>query len=98
MAAPLLYISRLLPDPVMAAARQQFRLLNEPRDTAPADATLGAGIREADAAICTLTDRIDAKDEAAGTDWVEGLRGVITGKISKADREKDPRLAKIMGR
>ncbi len=45
-----------------------------------------------------LTDRIDAKDEAAGTDWVEGLRGVITGKISKADREKDPRLAKIMGR
>lgn len=67
MAAPLLYISRLLPDPVMAAARQQFRLLNEPRDTAPADATLGAGIREADAAICTLTDRIDASMLAAAS-------------------------------
>jgi glyoxylate reductase len=51
----------------MAAARQQFRLLNEPRDTAPADATLGAGIREADAAICTLTDRIDASMLAAAS-------------------------------
>ncbi|MBS0172164.1 MAG: D-glycerate dehydrogenase [Nitrospira sp.] len=60
MAAPLLYISRLLPDPVMAAARQQYRLLNEPRDAAPSHDTLAAGLREADAAICTLTDRIDA--------------------------------------
>lgn len=60
MAAPLLYISRLLPDPVMAAARQQCRLINEPRDAAPSHDTLAAGLREADAAICTLTDRIDA--------------------------------------
>lgn len=60
MAAPLLYISRLLPDPVMAAARQQFQLLNEPRDAAPTEDSLAAGLREADAAICTLTDRVDA--------------------------------------
>ena len=60
MAAPLLYISRLLPDPVMAAARQQCQLLNEPRDAAPTEDSLAAGLREADAAICTLTDRVDA--------------------------------------
>ncbi len=60
MAAPLLYISRLLPDPVMAAARQQFQLLNDPRDAAPTEDNLTAGLREADAAICTLTDRVDA--------------------------------------
>jgi hypothetical protein len=31
-------------------------------------------------------------------DWVEGLKGAITGKVSKADIAQDPRLAKIMGR
>lgn len=67
MAAPRLYISRLLPDPVMAAARQQYQLLNEPRDAAPAHDTLAAGLCEADAAICTLTDRIDASMLAAAT-------------------------------
>ncbi len=60
MAAPLLYISRLLPDPVMAAARRQFQLLNDPRDASPSWDAVKAGLREADAAICTLTDRVDA--------------------------------------
>ncbi|MCC7214305.1 MAG: D-glycerate dehydrogenase, partial [Nitrospira sp.] len=59
MSPPILYISRLLPDPVMAAARQQFQLFNEPRDIAPSWETFKAGLREADAAICTLTDRVD---------------------------------------
>lgn len=67
MATPLLYISRLLPNPVMAAARQQFRLLNEPRDAAPTDDSLAAGLDEADAAICTLTDRVDASMLAAAS-------------------------------
>jgi glyoxylate reductase len=44
----------------MAAARERFQLLNEPRDTAPSAAGLKAGLREADAVICTLTDHIDA--------------------------------------
>lgn len=60
MAAPLLYISRLLPDPVMAAARRQFQLLNDPRDASPSWDAVKTGLREADAAICTLTDRVDA--------------------------------------
>lgn len=60
MSRPTLYISRLLPDPVMAAARQQCQLLNEPRDIAPSWESMKAGLREADAAICTLTDRVDA--------------------------------------
>lgn len=59
MSAPTIYISRLLPDAVMAAARQQFHLLNEPRDVPPSRESLSAGLREADAAICTLTDRVD---------------------------------------
>ena len=65
MAAPLLYISRLLPDPVMAAARRQFQLLNDPRDASPSWDAVKTGLREADAAICTLTDRVDESILAA---------------------------------
>ncbi len=60
MSRPTLYISRLLPDPVMTAAHQRFQLLNEPRDVSPSWDAVKAGLREADAAICTLTDRVDA--------------------------------------
>ncbi len=60
MARPLLYISRLLPDPVMTAARERFRLRTEPTHNAPSTEELKAGLREADAVICTLTDHIDA--------------------------------------
>ena len=67
MAAPLLYISRLLPDPVMAAARRQFQLLNDPRDASPSWDAVKTGLREADAAICTLTDRVDASILAEAT-------------------------------
>ena len=44
-----------------------------------------------------LTDRA-LSEGVDDMDWVEGLKGAITGKITKADLEKDPRLAKIMGR
>ncbi len=67
MSAPTLYISRLLPDPVMTVARQQFQLLNDPRDAAPSWDAMKAGIREAEAAICTLTDRVDASMLAEST-------------------------------
>lgn len=60
MSRPLLYISRLLPAPVMTTAQERFTLVNEPRDVAPSWETVQAGLRAADAAICTLTDRIDA--------------------------------------
>ncbi len=60
MSQPTLYISRLLPDSVMTVARQQFQLVNEPRDVAPSWEAVKSGLREADAAICTLTDRLDA--------------------------------------
>lgn len=60
MSRPSLYISRLLPDPVMTAAQQRFQLVNEPRDASPSWEAMKAGLREADAAICTLTDRVDA--------------------------------------
>lgn len=60
MSRPTLYISRLLPEPVMTAAHQRFELVNEPRDVSPSWDAVKTGLREADAAICTLTDRVDA--------------------------------------
>jgi glyoxylate reductase len=57
---PLLYVSRLLPDPVMAIIHDRFSLVQEPLDAAPAPSAIQDGLRQADAAIITLTDRIDA--------------------------------------
>jgi predicted DNA-binding ribbon-helix-helix protein len=45
-----------------------------------------------------LTDRIDEQEDALDVDWVEGLKGAITGRISEADLANDPRLARIMGK
>lgn len=64
---PTLYISRLLPDPVMALVREQFQLVQEPLDTLPAPTALRAGLGQADAAIVTLGDRIDAATIHAAT-------------------------------
>src|SRR5512147_2633790 len=58
---PLLYVSRLLPDPVMAMIREQFTLAQEPSDAPATAPALRDGMMEADAAIVTLTDRIDAE-------------------------------------
>jgi glyoxylate reductase len=59
MALPALYVSRLLPDPVMAAIRERFRLTAVPAVESPSPCALRDGIREAEAAICTLTETID---------------------------------------
>lgn len=58
---PLLYVSRLLPEPVMAMIRERFTLVQEPIDAPAAAPMLRDGLRQADAAIVTLTDRIDAE-------------------------------------
>ena len=58
---PLLYVSRLLPDPVMVAIRERFTLVREPIDTTPSLSDLQEGLSKAAAAIVTLTDRIDAQ-------------------------------------
>ena len=57
---PSLFVSRLLPDPVMAAIRERFTLVQEPLDVSPAPSALQSGLSHAVAAIVTLTDRIDA--------------------------------------
>ena len=59
-ATPLLYVSRLLPDPVMAAIRERYTLLHEPSNDPAVPTALREGLSEAVAAIVTLTDRIDA--------------------------------------
>jgi glyoxylate reductase len=64
---PALYLSRLLPDPVMAIVRERFHLLEEPLDALPAPLALREGLCRADAAIVTLGDRIDADTIRAAT-------------------------------
>ncbi len=58
---PTLYLSRLLPDPIMAIVRERFQLVQEPLDALPTPSTLREGLCQADAAIVTLGDRIDAE-------------------------------------
>jgi len=58
---PTLYLSRLLPDPVMALVRERFQLVQEPLDVLPNSLALREGLCQADAAIVTLGDRIDAE-------------------------------------
>ncbi len=64
---PLLYLSRLLPDPVMAIVRERFQLVQDPHDALPAPSTLREGLCQADAAIVTLGDLIDAETIRAAT-------------------------------
>lgn len=58
---PTLYLSRLLPDPVMAIVRARFQLVQDPHDALPAPSALREGLCQADAAIVTLGDLIDAE-------------------------------------
>ena len=58
---PTLYISRLLPDSVMAIARERFQLIQDPQDALPTPPALREGLCQADAAIVTLGDCIDAE-------------------------------------
>ena len=57
---PPVYVSRMLPDPVMAAVRERFTMVNEPLDTAPTPSMVRSGLSHTVAAIVTLSDRIDA--------------------------------------
>lgn len=56
---PLLYVSRLLPPPVMAIIQERFRLAGTPTEVSPTPTALRTGFSRADAAICTLTDTVD---------------------------------------
>jgi glyoxylate reductase len=60
MTRPALYVTRLLPDPVMAMIRKEYRLLAEPTDQPPAPEQQKVCFTQAEAVICTLTDRIDS--------------------------------------
>ena len=64
---PALYVSRLLPDPIMAIVRERFHLVKEPFDGLPTPPALREGLCQADAAIVTLDDCIDAETIQAAT-------------------------------
>lgn len=60
MSRPSLYVTRLLPAPVMTVLRERYVLLSDPTEDRQATADeLRRGFAEADAVICTLTDRVD---------------------------------------
>lgn len=59
MSRPTLYITRLLPKPVLTALRERFTLLSEPvENQIPTGDDLRQGFAQADAVICTLADPI----------------------------------------
>jgi glyoxylate reductase len=64
---PTLYISQLLPDPIMTIVRERFQLVQDPHDGLPEPLALREGLCLADAAIVTLRDRIDAETIHAAT-------------------------------
>jgi glyoxylate reductase len=55
-----LYLTNLLPHPVMAEIRQRYRLVTEPTDQPPTIADVRHGFAEAEAVICTLSVTVDA--------------------------------------
>lgn len=56
-----LYLARPFPDPVMAIIQERFQLTVSPADHPPSAAEILAGVRDAQAAICTLNERMDAE-------------------------------------
>lgn len=60
MIKPKLYVTRHLPDPVMTALTERFDLTQPPETAPPNRETVLAGIREAEALICTLAEQVDA--------------------------------------
>ena len=60
MDRPILFITRLLPQPVMAAIPKHYQILAEPVDRPATAEELRGGFSQADAVICTLADPIDA--------------------------------------
>jgi glyoxylate reductase len=60
MVRPALYVTRLLPGPIMAVIKERYRLLAEPTDQPPIPEAHTDYFAQAEAVICTLADRIDA--------------------------------------
>lgn len=60
MEQPTLYVTRLLPQPVLDAIPRHYRILAEPADRPPTAEELRRGFGDANAVICTLSDHIDA--------------------------------------
>lgn len=60
MERPILYVTRLLPQPVLDSILEQYWMSAEPTDRPPTEEELRGGFAQAQAVICTLTDRIDA--------------------------------------
>jgi glyoxylate reductase len=64
---PAVFVARRLPEPIMTRLRERYRLTDEPSDEPPGRERLIAGLREADAVICTLTERMDDETLSAGS-------------------------------
>lgn len=60
MDRPVLFVTRLLPQPVMDAIPRHYRVLVESADRPSTADELRHGLSQSDAVICTLADRIDS--------------------------------------
>lgn len=67
MTHPALYLTRLLPAPVMTTLRERYTLISEPTEQAPTKDEQRRGFVQADAVICTLADPITDDLLAAAT-------------------------------
>jgi len=61
MTKPLLYVTRLLPAPVMEALTARFDLTAAPAASPPSRETVLCGVRDAEALLPTLSERVDAE-------------------------------------
>ena len=62
----------------MASIRERYRLVTEPLEAVPTAAALRGGLREAEAAVVTLSERIDA-DTLAGASHLRVLANYAVG-------------------
>ncbi len=62
---PLLYLTRLLPEPVLVTLRAAYTFVSEPLDRAPTADEYLRGFAQADAVICTLADPVTSELLAA---------------------------------
>jgi glyoxylate reductase len=56
-----LFVTRLLPDPLMARLAERFRLTAVPGTNSPGREALRTGVYDADGVICTLSERFDSE-------------------------------------
>ena len=78
---PALYLSRPLPDPVMAVIHERFQLTVPPADHPPSKDEILTGIREAAAVICMLSISEGASADEMRMIQLLGTKNIIVNSV-----------------